>query len=132
MSVEFWRMGATPVPVSEIGRFAREFEASGWDGLAVGEAHGLLPDPYVTLAVAAGATTTLKVGTGGYAAQIAQGMFRAIANVAGEVTTQYIIRYIPEGSEDAKTFRNIKVTVPDLPTVKVRTRKGYYAEIPQG
>ena len=63
MSVEFWRMGATPVPVSEIGRFAREFEASGWDGLAVGEAHGLLPDPYATLAVAAEATTTLKVGT---------------------------------------------------------------------
>jgi 5,10-methylenetetrahydromethanopterin reductase len=60
---EFWRMGATPVPVSEIGRFAREFEASGWDGFAVGEAHGLLPDPYPTLAVAAAATTTLKVGT---------------------------------------------------------------------
>ena len=45
------------------GRFAREFEASGWDGLAVGEAHGLLPDPYVVLALAAAATTTLKVGT---------------------------------------------------------------------
>ena len=60
---EFWRMGATPVPVREIGRFAQEFEASGWDGLAVGEAHGLLPDPYTTLAVAAAATTTLKVGT---------------------------------------------------------------------
>ena len=56
-------MGATPVPVSEIGRFAREFEASGWDGVAVGEAHGLLPDPYTTLAAAAAATTTLKVGT---------------------------------------------------------------------
>lgn len=63
MSLEFWRMGATPVPVSEIGRFAREFEANGWDGLAVGEAHGLLPDPYATLAAAAAATTTLKVGT---------------------------------------------------------------------
>src|SRR5256885_9247603 len=58
---EFWRMGATPVPSSEIGRFAREFEASGWDGLAIGEAHGLLPDPYVLLGVAAVATTTLKV-----------------------------------------------------------------------
>jgi len=56
-------MGATPVPVTEIGRFAREFEEGGWDGLAVGEAHGLLPDPYTTLAVAAAATTTLKVGT---------------------------------------------------------------------
>jgi len=60
---EFWRMGATPVPVSEIGRFAREFEDDGWDGLAVGEAHGLLPDPYATLAVAAAATEKLKLGT---------------------------------------------------------------------
>jgi 5,10-methylenetetrahydromethanopterin reductase len=56
-------MGATPVPSADIGRFARDFEASGWDGLAVGEAHGLLPDPYVVLALAAAATTTLKVGT---------------------------------------------------------------------
>jgi 5,10-methylenetetrahydromethanopterin reductase len=63
MSVEFWRMGATPVPSAEIGRFAQEFEASGWDGLAVGEAHGLLPDPYAVLAGAAAATATLKVGT---------------------------------------------------------------------
>ena len=63
MSTEFWRMGATPVPSAEIGRFAREFEESGWDGLAVGEAHGLLPDPYTVLGVAAAATTTLRVGT---------------------------------------------------------------------
>src|ERR671931_1909583 len=56
-------MGATPVPATEIGRLARAFEASGWDGLALGEAHGLLPDPYVVLGVAAAATTTLKVGT---------------------------------------------------------------------
>ena len=63
MRAEFWRMGATPVPCAEIGRFAREFEASGWDGLAVGEAHGLLPDPYVVLALAAAATSSLQVGT---------------------------------------------------------------------
>jgi 5,10-methylenetetrahydromethanopterin reductase len=56
-------MGATPVPCADLGRFAREFEASGWDGLAVGEAHGLLPDPYAVLALAAAATTTLKIGT---------------------------------------------------------------------
>ena len=60
---EFWRMGATPVPVTEIGRLAREMEEDGWEGLAVGEAHGLLPDPYVALGLAAEATTTLKVGT---------------------------------------------------------------------
>ena len=63
MKTEFWRMGATPVPSAEIDRFARAFEASGWDGLAVGEAHGLLPDPYAVLGAAAAATTTLKVGT---------------------------------------------------------------------
>jgi 5,10-methylenetetrahydromethanopterin reductase len=63
MTTELWRMGATPVPVTEIGRLAREMEDGGWDGLAVGEAHGLLPDPYVALALAATATTTLKVGT---------------------------------------------------------------------
>ena len=63
MTTEFWRMGATPVPVTEIGRLAREMEQDGWDGLAVGEAHGLLPDPYVALGLAAAATTTLKVGT---------------------------------------------------------------------
>jgi 5,10-methylenetetrahydromethanopterin reductase len=63
MSVEFWRMGATPVPCGDIARFAREFEAAGWDGLAVGEAHGLIPDPYTVLGAAAAATTTLKVGT---------------------------------------------------------------------
>jgi 5,10-methylenetetrahydromethanopterin reductase len=60
---EFWRMGATPVPCTDMARFARACEASGWDGLAVGEAHGLLPDPYVVLALAAAATTRLKVGT---------------------------------------------------------------------
>jgi len=63
MGTEFWRMGATPVPSSEIGRFASAFEAGGWDGLAVGEAHALLPDPYPVLAVAAAATTRLKVGS---------------------------------------------------------------------
>ena len=56
-------MGATPVPSVEIGRFAHQFEDAGWDGLAVGEAHGLIPDPYVMLAVASTATTVLKVGT---------------------------------------------------------------------
>lgn len=59
----FWRMGATPVPATEIGRVARALEESGWDGLAIGEAHGLLPDPYVLLGVAAGATSSLELGT---------------------------------------------------------------------
>jgi 5,10-methylenetetrahydromethanopterin reductase len=56
-------MGATPVPATQIARVARTLELGGWDGLALGEAHGLLPDPYVLLGVAAGATTTLGLGT---------------------------------------------------------------------
>jgi VWFA-related protein len=70
----------------------------------------------------------LTVGTGGYAAAIAQGIFHSIANVAGEVTTQYIIRYVPD-VEDTKTkdFRNIRVVV-SLSNVTVRARKGYYPE----
>jgi 5,10-methylenetetrahydromethanopterin reductase len=63
MATEYWRMGATPVPATEIAAFARRFEEWGWDGMAVGEAHGLLPDPYVVLGQAAAATTTIKVGT---------------------------------------------------------------------
>ena len=74
----------------------------------------------------------IQVGTGGYASAIAQGMFRAIANVAGEVTTQYIMRYTPDVGEAApKVFRNIRVSVPDLQGVKVRARKGYYPSAPQ-
>ncbi|MBI3207761.1 MAG: VWA domain-containing protein [Candidatus Solibacter usitatus] len=72
----------------------------------------------------------LKVGTGGYAAEIASGIFRSIAAVAGEVTTQYIIRYVPESDDSKKVFRNIHVKVPSLPGVKIRARKGYYPANP--
>lgn len=73
----------------------------------------------------------LKVGTGGYAAAIASGIFRSVAAVAGEVTTQYLIRYIPDvnPTEKAKEFRHIEVKVA-LANVKVRARKGYYPAAP--
>jgi VWFA-related protein len=67
----------------------------------------------------------LKVGTGGYASEIASGIFRAVANVAGEVTTQYIIRYIPDNADMGRVFRNVEVKV-NLPSAKVRARKGYF------
>ena len=74
----------------------------------------------------------LKVGTGGYASAVATGMFRAIAAVAGEVTTQYILRYTPDVPESNKVFRNIKVVVsiPNASVLKVRARKGYYPNNP--
>mgnify|MGYP000930293893 CR=1 FL=1 len=72
----------------------------------------------------------LKVGTGGYAAAIASGIFKAVANVTGEVTTQYIIRYIPQiDDRKVRDFRRIEVRV-NLANVKVRARKGYYPQEP--
>jgi len=72
----------------------------------------------------------IQVGTGGYAGEISRGIFRAVAHIAGEVTTQYILRYIPavDPSTDAKPYRSIRVSV-NLANVKIRARKGYY---PQG
>ncbi|MBS1876014.1 MAG: VWA domain-containing protein [Acidobacteria bacterium] len=73
----------------------------------------------------------IQVGTGGYAAAIATGIFKAVTDVAGEVTTQYLIRYIPSVESDAKPrdFRRIEVKVA-LANVKVRARKGYYPATP--
>src|SRR5271165_1456371 len=71
----------------------------------------------------------LKVGTGQYAAELANGMYRAVEAVVGEVTTQYIIRYVPSASDAKKQFRNIEVKV-NLANVKVRARKGYYPFAP--
>jgi Ca-activated chloride channel homolog len=65
------------------------------------------------------------VGTGAYAAAISKGIFDAVAAIAGEVTTQYILRYIPDGDDPGRAFRNIRVSV-SLPNVKIRSRKGYY------
>ncbi len=70
-----------------------------------------------------------RVGTGGYASELAKGMYKAVEAVAGEVTTQYIIRYIPNTVDQKKQFRNINVTV-NLGNVKVRARKGYYPFAP--
>lgn len=65
-------------------------------------------------------------GTGGFASALATALFHSVANVAGEITTQYILRYIPDDSVASdKVFRGLNVKVA-LPDVKVRARKGYY------
>lgn len=73
-----------------------------------------------------------KVGTGGYASALSNAIFRAIGNIAGEITTQYILRYVPDAasSDSNRQFREINVKV-DLPDVKVRARRGYYPFNPQ-
>jgi VWFA-related protein len=67
----------------------------------------------------------LTVDTGAYRSAVDGRMYHAIADIAGEVTTQYIIRYVSDNAA-AKSYRNVKVVV-DLGNVKVRARKGYYA-----
>jgi Ca-activated chloride channel family protein len=70
------------------------------------------------------------VGSGGYASAIASSIFKSVANIAGEVTTQYILRYIPEVAADSiKQYRSIEVKV-SLANVTVRARKGYYPFTP--
>jgi VWFA-related protein len=71
----------------------------------------------------------LKVGTGGYASEIASGIFKAISNVTGEITTQYILRYVPDSLDSAQQFRELRVEVA-LPGVKIRYRKGYFPFAP--
>jgi VWFA-related protein len=72
-----------------------------------------------------------KVGTGQYAAAIAKGIFESVAALAGEVTTQYIMRYIPDTSntDPNALFRRIRVEV-NLPGVTIRHRLGYYPANP--
>jgi Ca-activated chloride channel family protein len=68
----------------------------------------------------------LRAGTGGFASALATALFRAVANITGEITTQYILRYIPDDSGNSdKVFRGLNIKV-SLPEVKVRARKGYY------
>jgi VWFA-related protein len=74
----------------------------------------------------------LTVGTGGYTAALSKAMFKAITDVAGEITTQYVMRYTPDVTEksSARVFRRIKVAVTpngiELPNVTIRYRPGYY------
>jgi VWFA-related protein len=69
----------------------------------------------------------LAVGTGGYAAEISSSIFRSVANLSGEITTQYVMRYTPDMAEksESKQFRKIRIAV-NLPGVTVRYRNGYY------
>jgi VWFA-related protein len=69
----------------------------------------------------------LTVGTGGYTAEISSAIFRAVASLSGEITSQYVIRYTPDvgANSEARQFRRVKVAV-NLPGVELRYRNGYY------
>jgi VWFA-related protein len=69
----------------------------------------------------------ITVGTGGYAAAISGSIFGAVANIVGEITTQYILRYVPDltAQDSAIPFRSLRVKV-QLANVNVHARTGYY------
>jgi Ca-activated chloride channel homolog len=78
----------------------------------------------------------LTVGTGGYTAAVSKAVFQAITDIAGEITTQYVMRYTPDTGEKPgpRQFRRIRVAVTpngvELPNVTVRYRPGYYPFAP--
>ena len=66
-----------------------------------------------------------KVGTGGYASSKAQAFFKAIADLTGEVTTQYILRFTPTEQDSNKVVRELNVKV-SLPDVIVSAKRHYF------
>ena len=66
-------------------------------------------------------------GTGGFQAKILGAMFNSITAIAGEITTQYILRYQPNTPGDESAEHRIEVKV-NLPNVKVRARTSYFPE----
>jgi VWFA-related protein len=70
----------------------------------------------------------LDVGTGGYASEIKSRIVQSISGISGEITTQYVLRYIPDidPASKPKEYRHIKVEIPAMPWIKPLTRDGYY------
>ncbi len=69
------------------------------------------------------------VGTGGYAAEISSGIVKAVGGIAGDINQQYVMRYVPD-IDDVKQpqYRRIKVEIPGLNNVIIRTKPGYWAK----
>lgn len=70
----------------------------------------------------------LVVGTGAYEAEVLKRITDSIAGISGEITTQYVLRYVPDVDPEVKArpFRRIRVVIPDLPNVKLHHRPGYW------
>ena len=60
--MELWNTGVASARGA--ARTARELEEAGWDGMLVVDSQNLSGDPYVSLALAATATTKIGLGTG--------------------------------------------------------------------
>lgn len=70
----------------------------------------------------------LNVGSGAYAGEISAGIIKAVGGIAGEIATQYVLRYTPDVDAELnpRQFRRIKVEIPTLPNAKLNYRNGYF------
>jgi hypothetical protein len=73
-------------------------------------------------------------GTGAYASEKLKGIITAVTHLQGELSTQYVLRYVPDTDAEGrnKVFRRVKVELPKLPNALVKTRDGYYPNGPPG
>jgi hypothetical protein len=67
-------------------------------------------------------------GTGAYASEKLKNIITSVTHLQGELTTQYVLRYVPDIDQEdrARVFRHVKVELPNLPNAIVKTRDGYY------
>jgi Ca-activated chloride channel family protein len=72
-----------------------------------------------------------KVGTGQYASELAGKIYKAIMDITGDVTHQYILGYTPMTPFSNGKFREIKVEA-NLRNVahQLRARRGYFPPLP--
>lgn len=68
---------------------------------------------------------SLGVGGGHYADVVDAQLNRGVSDLVGEVTSQYLLFFVSSNPKN-KAYRSLKVTV-DIPDVRVRARRGYYA-----
>lgn len=70
-----------------------------------------------------------KVGTGQYSNALLKGIYGSVVNLAGEITTQYILHYKPSVPESTAVVHDLRVVV-NLPGAVVRSRQYYYPNAP--
>ena len=68
----------------------------------------------------------IKAGTGGYTAAILGSIYKSIQSLAGEITIQYVLRFVPNEVDETRVKRSIEVKVVGLPNVIVKARQYYY------
>lgn len=73
-----------------------------------------------------GGNFAYDLGTGGYTNARASKLFSTIADVSGEITLQYVLRFIPDMSANSKKARRELTVKVALPGVNVRARPAYF------